>query len=72
MDAPASDTITYLHFKLFSLIKSAHNFSLSRDAVPFPIAIISILYLFIKSKSTFLLSSKFEFELANGFITVEY
>ena len=48
IDAPASDTITYLHDKLYFLIISETNFSLSLEAVPFPIAIISTLYLSIK------------------------
>ena len=39
--APASDTIAYLQL-LTSLSVSLTNFSLSRDAVPFPIDTISI------------------------------
>ena len=46
--APASDTIAYLQ-PLTSFKVSLTNFSLSREAVPFPIETISIWYLFIKS-----------------------
>ena len=46
--APASETMAYL--QLFSSFNvSLTSFSLSLDAVPFPIAIISTLYFFIKS-----------------------
>ena len=55
--APASLTIMYSTFLLDSFIQSAIKASDSRDAVPFPIAITSILYLSIKSSTIFLLSS---------------
>ena len=74
MDAPASDTITYLQFNLNSLIISAQNFSDSRDAVPFPIAIISTLYFSIKFLTIILLCSIYLSLLEpfkNGLITVE-
>lgn len=56
-DAPASLTIIYSTFLFASLIVSAMNASLSRDAVPFPIAMTSILYFSINSRTIFLLSS---------------
>ena len=50
-DAPASLTIIYSTFLLDSLITLEIKASLSLDAVPLPIAIISILYLSISSKT---------------------
>ena len=73
IEAPASLTIIYLHFKLYSLIISLQNFSDSLEAVPLPIAIISTLYFFIKdttfSLQFFISSSLIPFK--KGLITVE-
>ena len=55
--APASDTIMYYVGNFSSFITCDTNFSDSLDAVPFPIAIISTLYFFIKSVSIFFDSS---------------
>ena len=46
--APASETIMYSTGSFSSLITRAMNCSDSLDAVPFPMAIISMLYLFTK------------------------
>ena len=48
-EAPASLTTTYFASNLLSLMTSAIKLSVSRLAVPFPIAIISTLYFLIKS-----------------------
>ena len=57
-EAPASDTMIYSTFlSLYSFTTSDTSFSLSREAVPLPTAMISTLYFLIKSLIIFLASS---------------
>ena len=57
IDAPASFTMIYCVFTPISLINSDINFSDSLEAVPFPIAITSILYFSINFFKLFLACS---------------